>query len=378
MAFQREYLMLLPLAAAMAGLTVAPRLDAMWRGAWVGAACALAATIKPTAAIAVLPMAIAVWGEVARSDRARAIAGMALGLALPIGLLAVVMAAWGMALPFWEIATHYYPLYCAITGDNRVVSVAEMNAYRWHETLAYLAETKRWLAFGLVGFLASWRAGEGRPRRLAMLAATLSATFLLYAVLNGRFYDYHWLPFQYFLALVCAPVFGLKLQGWRQAGAVFLSIALSLATIRLSPDIAPQWRLQPPSAPQLARVDAVVALLRPRLAPGDTVQVLDYCNGGIQAALYLGARTATPFIHDFTFYHHVSTPYIQGLRHRFLVAFDGARPRFVIRFNPGQREMWGPDTTDRFEAIEQRLARHYRILQAGPGYRVYERRNQPS
>jgi hypothetical protein len=126
--------------------------------------------------------------------------------------------------------------------------------------------------------------------------------------------------------------------------------------------------------PEVRRVDAIVADLQPRLRPGDAVQVLEYGqSGGVHAMVRLGAWPATPFYTDFQFYHHVSTIYIQALRGRFLQAFDAASPRFVLRVNPGMRSMFGPDTTDRFPALEFRLASRYKRVAHGERYEVYER-----
>ena len=60
------------------------------------------------------------------------------------------------------------------------------------------------------------------------------------------------------------------------------------------------------------------------------VQPLDWDGGALHGMLLAKAITATPYICDFQLYHHVSTPYIQGLRRDFLADLEQAMPAFII------------------------------------------------
>src|SRR5205807_299794 len=74
------------------------------------------------------------------------------------------------------------------------------------------------------------------------------------------------------------------------------------------------------------RVDRIVADLRGRVGPEDTVQVLDTGEGGIHALLRLGVREPTRFLYDFPFFHDEDRPVVRAycwlrfgiLRQRFL------------------------------------------------------------
>src|SRR5438552_4051282 len=61
-------------------------------------------------------------------------------------------------------------------------------------------------------------------------------------------------------------------------------------------------------------VRALEADLRARLAPGDTVQVLDTTEGGLHALFRLGVREPTRFLYDFHFFHDENTPVVRALR----------------------------------------------------------------
>ena len=100
--------------------------------------------------------------------------------------------------------------------------------------------------------------------------------------------------------------------------------------------------------------------------------MLDWTGGAVHAMLRLDARPATRYLYDFSFYHHPSSPIIQGLRSDFMRELDAASPRFVIRILDTARPT-GPGTTDRFPELEAALARRYRRLAARPEYVLYER-----
>jgi len=84
------------------------------------------------------------------------------------------------------------------------------------------------------------------------------------------------------------------------------------------------------------------------------------------------ARLATRFMYDYHFYHHVSQPFIQTLRHRFLDELARARPRFVVEYF-GENKPWpkGEDTTREFPELRKYLADGYAIQVSGNHYRIY-------
>ncbi len=101
--------------------------------------------------------------------------------------------------------------------------------------------------------------------------------------------------------------------------------------------------------PKDGRVDEIAAFLQSNFKPGDLVQPLDWTGGAVHAMLIARAQLATRFVYDFHFYHHISSPYIQGLRGQFIESMKETRPRFVIQITADDKP-WvsGPDTTREF------------------------------
>ncbi len=122
-----------------------------------------------------------------------------------------------------------------------------------------------------------------------------------------------------------------------------------------------------------AHVERIAAYLGAHMAPGDTVVPLDWIEGAQHAMLRAGARPGTSFVYDFHFDHHVSSPYIQALRARFVKELDERRPRFLIRIHRPDR-FAGPDTSSSFPALEARLQSEYRQVLTDADYEVWERR----
>ena len=105
------------------------------------------------------------------------------------------------------------------------------------------------------------------------------------------------------------------------------------------------------------------------------MQPLDWTGGAVHAMLIARARPATEFIYDFHFYHHVSNPYIQELRRRFLAEMRSAKPRFVIQFTSDVKP-WpnGSDTSRQFPELQQYLEANYLPCQKTPDYVLWERK----
>jgi hypothetical protein len=84
------------------------------------------------------------------------------------------------------------------------------------------------------------------------------------------------------------------------------------------------------------------------------------------------AQLATPFIYDVQFYHHVSSPYIQSLRQRFIQSLKTARPRFIIQITSDKPWVGGADTSHSFEELQSILEKDYSPVLSGNGFIIYE------
>ena len=164
---------------------------------------------------------------------------------------------------------------------------------------------------------------SGEKRRQVWLLTGMAVCYCIYPVLSGQFWDYHWLIFLYWLTVLIGLAF-VDRPGTRTVTQMLLPIVLLLCTLNFTlhvPELViDQFAGYPMEKPKEGRVDAIAHYLTRHLRPGDRVQPLDWTGGAVHAMLLARAQLATPFMYDFHFYHHVSHPYIQRLRRRFLHA----------------------------------------------------------
>jgi hypothetical protein len=153
-------------------------------------------------------------------------------------------------------------------------------------------------------------------------------------------------------------------------------IALALTAylaIRMPHDFLNQIGGRSPEPPKGGRVDEIAAYLKNNLRDGDRVQPIEGAGGALQAMLMTEVRLATPFYYDTCFYHHVSSPYIQGLRRRFIESLETSSPRFIVRIDPDVPWFFGEDTWCDFPELRFLLDIRYRVVYRGRRYEIYER-----
>lgn len=380
---QREAVALLPLTLALATAVSASGRRLALQALIIGFFCGLAATIKPQLAIG-LPLFLlyllrrSAPGRPGRGALAQVGVGAGLGLALPLILAWAWVWRQGAWPAFLDMTLHYLPLYLRLTGEH--VTIAGFNRLLYLlQSYGKLGGLGLWLAAAAVGWLGGWLHGNWQPQQKeqSLLLAALAFLYSLYPLFSGQFWDYHWLPFHYFILLTAAlcltpPRAADLSRGQRLAPLATLAIVLLLALAPTHEFYGQLWG-QPPRPPSQGRADAIAAFLRQHLAPGDSVQPLDWTGGAIHGLLQAEARLATPFFYDFYFYHHISSPVIQGMRRAFLQDLAAAPPRFIVEVTQKRRPT-GADTTTEFPELRAFMAAHYRLAAGGEGYVIYERR----
>jgi hypothetical protein len=383
LSMQREYLMLLPLALA---LLVAVRVSPTRPFARIAAASALfglALTIRPQAAIGYPWLLGAVlWdqrkqrGILGRAHTLRLAAVSVAACAAPALLVFAYLAARGGLAHFLNIAIHYWPLHGALTGDHRTISGTARAGYLLMGTFS-LGSYAIWLApAGLGAFVSLFRSSlTSRARRVVVLHAGLVLTYGIYPALAGQFWEYHWLPLGYFLVTMSALCLVRQPPAHRRVERIFPAMVVSLVVLvrLLGPE---QWSNHARYLSRLGKsepVDEIARFLEENLEEGDTVQPLDWTVGAVHAMLLARARLATPFVYDYHFYHHVSRPYVQQLRARFLRALLAACPRFIVDVEPGVHRVTGEDTDTRFPELRVHIEAHYREVASSSRYVIYER-----
>jgi len=359
---QRDYLMCVFLVAGALGVV---RWLEQRGGAWslAGAGLALGAAIglKPYAVLFAGALGvIVIVAAVRRRDVAEAIrsagafvAGVlfvpvALGtwLALVGGLRAWVDVIFGYALPVY----------------GHLGRSAPWLGHRW----------LGWIPLGLAAsgaLLAAFLARRADARHL------VGAIGVVYAMINyvgqGKGSEYHLYPLATF---VCLLAFS-SLKPALTAGRAWLNVAFT-AVLAASLVLLTTKGLEASDAPWIwdkeRRVRVLVDDLSRGLAPGDTVQVLDVADGGLQALLRLHVRQPTRFLYDVFFFHEPERPVVRAIRAEFVAALEARPPRFIVLMRG-----WPSGDYDRlrhFPALAELLARRYDVVVTREGHRLYARR----
>lgn len=389
MTLQRDYLALFPATLGVALATGLPWFHAQWRAFFSGICFAAAAAIKPHMAIGLLPVVIYLASDQALPEdgfkaRARLFfwCSVQAGLGGALVVLAYVgyLVYYGALGHFLDSALAYVPLYAEMTGKHELLPA---EARRMYVLDGFLNFGGRWstLLLGFIGLgagFANTRLSSSAARIVSLLAMLVVA-YAVYPAITGQFWNYHYLPLVLFLSLAGGMAFMPYAHDtpWQKVWIPIVMVLVVCAHLFQPHRDFRSLQGIHSQGPKLARVDAIASYLKENLRPGDTVQPLDWVDGGmLHAMLYADARPATEFLCYFHFFHHIDTPYIQDLRKRFMVSLDRAKPRFVIEWIPNTAG-WvrpGPRVAKDFPEVEAYLAEHYDQSQKGREYVIHERK----
>jgi len=256
------------------------------------------------------------------------------------------------------VTGYLLPLY------SRLGRTSSWTIYRWHAWIP--------IAIGVTLSLVSALGRRGVGAR--QLIATIGLAYgLVHYAGQDKGWEYHLYPLAAFAAVLLAAELPAALAARRRLVAGALAASLVAALVLLGAkglEASPaSWWLD-----REATVRALEADLKVRLAPGDTVQVLDTTEGGIHALLRLGVREPTRFLYDFHFFHDETTPVVRALRAEFIRDLDARPPRVIVLFEHG----WpagGYERVERFPALAERLRDRYEPAPTRPGYRLYAKRH---
>jgi hypothetical protein len=387
---QRDYIGILPISVAV---LLATALDhggvyRYGKAFVIGLLFGLSATIKPHLAIGLPLVLFFLWRKTDERHTAPTMAegayiclAAALGFAIPV-IICLIWLWQSGALPYFlEMVSSYLPLHLGLTYEHKTVFGQDRIMYliRSYKQLGGL---HIWLLPGFIGFYLAMfdlKLSSGE-RNLIYLLSGLAGLYSIYPVFAGQFWEYHWMPFQYFVILFSALAL-LRLPEQDQArfrrlfpvGVLILAALLALDTpVDSSGKLLKVPEIYPPVAWEGGRVDKIADFLKSNLEPGDRVQPLDWTGGAVQAMLLSKACAATPYIYDYHFYHHISEPYIQLLRRRFIDSLSKTKPRFIIDVNTQKPWVSGRDTTKEFKELKSLLKKHYKVAVKGDGYKIYK------
>lgn len=384
-ALQRDFLLLLPLAAAI-WLFLSER---AWRfgirEVGIGLSFGVIALIKPQACLAVPAFWAASWvssgsdGSHWPGNRAgrRFILLTGLGFAIPVAIACAYLLGNGAWRPFLDIVLGYWPLFADLSGEQRVLAGLESRVmYRVHRFEEEIGKLLL-LMPALYGAWIGWEVGRSRPRvrRAVVLFIGLAIAGAVSVALVGRFWSYHWLPCWFALCVLSG--FSLLPHNARARSQLLLAIFVLQLVLPFLPRLYGDLRFGHVTAPKGGRVDEIADFLRANARPGDTAQPLDWTEGSLNAMLATNIEVATSFVYTYQFHHHVSSRVIQDLRRRFMAELQSRRPRFIIETHSIWWIVRGPDTSSEFPELRTLMEQDYTARLKGAGYTLYERTASP-
>jgi hypothetical protein len=218
--------------------------------------------------------------------------------------------------------------------------------------------------------------GKNSKTKFIFLLLTLLFLYSIYPVFAGQFWPYHWMPFAYFGCLcVSLLVLPIRLDSnclYKRIIPLITFIIFLLVTIRPADGFMRQLLGHPVTPPKAGRVDEIASFLKEHLRSGDKVQPLDWTGGAVHGMLISKAVLATSYLYDYHFYHHVSKPYIQRIRKRFINQLEEEKPRYVINMYEKPRPR-GADTTTEFAELQEFIDEHYVTVYKGNGFDILEK-----
>lgn len=362
LAGQRDLMLCVCLAWGAAGILAALRAADPGRTRWLAVSAlslGAGAWIKPHAGAPALALVAWTWWVHRGPSRARAVVVVVAGVALP-GLVTLAWLAWTGGLgAFADITLRYLiPLYSRV-GRNDLLHEIAVRDYGQGVLVGLAA----WSALGGVALVRGrrWQALGVLGGGLAYGAAHFWA--------QGRGWEYHFYPLALFATALGGAGLGAAVKDRRRALTFALVLALAGTAGPLwakgRRNLDPEW-----IRTKLARVERLTDALRPLVAAGGTVQVLDTAEGGVHALLRARAREPSRFLYDFHFYHDVGHPYVRRLRAELMDALRARPPAAVALFEVG----WPAgdyERLDGFPELRRWLLDGYRLAEEGDGYRLY-------
>ncbi len=386
---QRDFIGLFPIVMALLLIPVEPEKSVSFtRFALMGFLLGTASLFKPQLAIS-LPIFLFyfLWLRRRNQPHPKLLRGLLItgaGFLLPIALSLLWLWANGALKAFLDIFWNYLPLHTGLSGGHEAIRGSERILYLVRNTIRVGGyPTLLLCAMIVAGWLITKRKETSGKFASIWFLLALTAAYMIYPILGGKFWSYHYLPFAFFVSLsatLCITLF-FELQSNNRNGLALLILAIFLGSLflELDPvkytqnvvaDITPDAAAH---APKQGRVDELAKWLESNLPQGDTVQPLDWTGGSIHAMLIAEAKLATRFMYDYHFYHDVSNPYIQGLRETFIKELETAQPRYIIQVIENKPWVSGVDTTREFPELEELLTENYSLAFEGDGYIILEK-----
>lgn len=380
-AFQRDYIAVLPIAAALALLCrtqLQPRRDALA----IGALSAIACSFKPNFIVAAPALFWILCSRLPPENFVRRLQNTLPCAALGFLVVFSMPFIWGIHhADFSELIAlykTYTPVYVSTRPDLYHYDSREQ---QWLTLLSMQGDHLLKMAiFSVPGLLWSWRQHRHNPDLLIRLRGLALVTFAItwHEMIAGKYWFAHLLA-PYFFAALCfsllltpvsssAPWYEKSLQPLAIAAAFALTILIGSFTKSIVTSKHYTADNHDIRSKKIARY------LTAHLQAGDRVQSLDGSGDGQGALLLANAVTATRFVEDIPLYLQPTAPATQAFRQEFLTALQTKPPRFFVYihnfFHPA-----GGNRLKEFQALYEFLQKNYEIAEEEDGeYTIYRHR----
>ena len=215
---QRDFVLLIPISAVLF-ITPFGQKYAKAKFFIIGFCCSISMFIKPHAAIILIVLFVFMLylykGKYVKpfslKNTITALSITLTGFLLPSGVVVYFLWDTNSLYPFWNIMTNFIPLYRKFIYSNSTLFTLMPESNRFIFALNGVLHfgNQRLLfipaAFGVdISVFRSELTPE--QKRIVYLFSALAITFIVYVVIAGMYFSYHWLPFSYcmiFLSSLC-------------------------------------------------------------------------------------------------------------------------------------------------------------------------------
>ncbi len=381
-ALERDFLCLLPAAAAFMFATSSTTLSLRWKTIFTAALTAIACSMKPNAVV-IAPVLLWFLCQDQKQKAEKFKTGMLFFMCM--ALVAVLPFLWVIKnkgiQDFIKIYKTFIPIYTSSRYD----------LFHYDSTAERLANLlqnyKAWgggaILLSLPGLIWVWfiKSGDSIARKRIIQLAIATLAFTFYEVIAGKFWLNHMFPSAYWMFLCFSLLLTTtpqNAQTWKKMLAIFLLVPVAwvgyfLANMSISQMYAAHNKEA--QTPEIWRARQIATfLIKQDIKPEDTVQMLDWAGDG-QAALLLAKTTsATRHLIDVPLYMEPDSPATQALRQEFIQDISAKKPRFIVYveqfLHPG-----GGNRLKEFKPLMAIINQDYEIAeQREGGYIIFRRK----
>ena len=380
-AFQRDYIAIVPIAAALT-LLCRPKTNPLLDAAFIGACCGMACGFKPNFIVVIPALLLILLMKLSGSLTTK------LKQTLPAMSAAFILV---FAIPFlWALHHADFSEFIAIYKSYTPIYVSTRTDLYHYDNLQ-----QQWKAlltmqfnhlmkmsmFSIPGLLWAWRQQRDNPRALIPLRYLAIITFAIawHEVIAGKYWFAHLLPPYFFTALCFSLLLTPANSKALNIEKIFRVILIAI-TIYYGGFIAGQFGFKMlydkhyDDKNYNIRSKKIARYLQQHLQVGDKVQSLDGSGDGQGALLLAQATTATRFVEDIPLYLQPDSPVTQNFRREFLDSMRANPPAFFVYIH----NFWHPAGGNRlkeFKELNQFLETNYEVAEMEDGeYTIYKRK----